>query len=251
MATIEALSTELASSSSASAEEIELAVVQTLAVQGFDDPESEQVEGENLDALSQTGTATSEVGSEGRSLNQTPEGTEPAAGTSTSPSGTPPANSTAPPPGLTPTAESSALPSPVPTNTSTPLPPTPTPTYTPPTATEDACSLISLGGFAVDDEFVSFSVSNSGSGAVIITRIVLDWPAGNGALDRIRFGSSSIWNGNDETPPSDVDSGWTGNRTLGGGSSKDLKVEFTSEAQGTGYDLELTLNSGCHRSSGG
>ena len=251
VATIEALSTELASSSSASAEEIELAVVQTLAVQGFDDPESEQVEGENLDALSQSGTATSEVGSEGRSLNQTPEGTEPAAGTSTSPSETPPAKSTAPPPGLTPTAESSALPSPVPTNTPTPLPPTPTPTYTPPTATEDACSLISLGGFAVDDEFVSFSVSNSGSGTVIITRIVLDWPAGNGELDRIRFDSSSIWNGNDGTPPTDVDSGWTGNRVLVGGSSKDLRFEFTSAAQISSYDVELTFNGDCQRSSGG
>lgn len=111
--------------------------------------------------------------------------------------------------------------------------------------------MISLGGFGVDDEAASWSVTNTGSGTVIITRIVLDWPAGNGALDRIRFGSSSIWNGNDETPPSDVDSGWTGNRTLGGGSSKDLKFEFTSEAQGTGYDLELTLNSDCQRSSGG
>lgn len=250
VATIEALSTELASSSLASAEEIELAVVQTLAVQGFGSRAVERIEGVSLDALSQTGTPTSEVESEGRSLDQTPAGTESAAATSSSSTETPPAKSTAPPPGLTPTAESSALPSPVPTKTPTPLPPTPTPTYTPPTATEDACSLISLGGFAVDDEFVSFSVSNSGSGTVIITRIVLDWPAGNGELDRIRFDSSSIWNGNDGAPPTDVDSGWTGNRVLVGGISKILKFEFTSEAQGSGYDLDLFL-SGCHRSAGG
>ena len=250
VATIEALSTELASSSLASAEEIELAVVQTLAVQGFGSSAGERVEGVSLDALSQTGTPTSEVESEGRSLDQTPAGTESAAATSSSSTETPGLSATTT---LTPTSVSTPVPSPTSTNTSTPLPPTPTPTPTsppPPTATEDACSLISLGGFAVDNEFVSFSVSNSGSGTVIITRIVLDWPAGNGELDRIRFNSSSIWNGNDGTPPTDVDSGWTGNRVLVGGISKILKFQFTSEAHGSGYDLDLFL-SGCHRSAGG
>ncbi len=103
----------------------------------------------------------------------------------------------------------------------------------------------------MNDEVVSFSVTNSGSSTVFITRIVLDWPSGNGALDRIRFDSSTIWNGNDETPPSDVDSGWTGNRVLLGETSKDLKFVFTSEAQGSGYDLDLTLNNDCQRSSSG
>jgi len=84
----------------------------------------------------------------------------------------------------------------------------------------------------------------------MISRIVLDWPSENGALDRIRFMNSSIWNGNDGAPPTDIDSGWTGNRVLSGGDSKDLKFEFTSEAQGSGYDLDLFLSGDCHRSSG-
>ncbi len=103
----------------------------------------------------------------------------------------------------------------------------------------------------MEDDAASWSVTNTGSGSVIITRIVLDWPAGKGALDRIRFDSSSIWNGDDETPPSDVDSGWTGNRLLVGGTSKDLKFEFSLEAQGSGYDLDLTFNGDCQRSSSG
>jgi hypothetical protein len=104
-----------------------------------------------------------------------------------------------------------------------------------------------------DDDFVSWSVTNAGSSAVTIKRIVLNWPSGNGALDRIRFKNASIWNGNDDAPPSDIDSGWTGvgNRELLGGESKDLKFEFTSLAQPSGYDLDLFLNSDCHRSSDG
>ncbi|MCI0855001.1 MAG: serine/threonine protein kinase [Chloroflexi bacterium] len=252
VATIEALSTELAGSMSASDEEIELAVVQTLASGEFAVAEIEGVEGTSFNSFSSATTPTSVVASEGQVVSPTPASTEALASTSVSPSATPGVIPTTPSPGQTPTAGSTPTPSTAPTETPTPIPPTISPTLTfAPFATEDACSMISLGGFGVDDEAASWSVTNTGSGTVIITRIVLDWPAGNGALDRIRFGSSSIWNGNDETPPSDVDSGWTGNRKLGGGSSKDLKFEFTSEAQGTGYDLELTLNSDCQRSSGG
>ena len=103
----------------------------------------------------------------------------------------------------------------------------------------------------MDDDAASWAVTNTGSVTVIITRIVLNWPASNGALDRIRFDSSSIWNGNDEAPPSDINSGWTGNRALVGGTTKDLIFEFTSAAQSSGYDLDLTLNGDCQRSSAG
>ncbi len=247
VATIEALSTELASSSSASAEEIALAVVQTLTVEGFGAIAAEQEDGTSFDSLLE---AASLNGSD-RSLSQTPTGTETSAATSTSPPETPEFSPTT---ALAPTSVSTPVPSPAPTDTSTSIPPTPAPTQTPPpspTATEDACLLISLGGFAVDDEVASWSVTNSGSDTIAISRIVLDWPASNGALDRIRFRSSSIWNGNDESPPSDITSDWTGDRNLEGGTSKELKFVFTSGAQGSGYNLDLYTNTGCYRSSGG
>ena len=249
VATIEALSTELASSSSASAEEIALAVVQTLTVEGFGAPASEQVDGTSFDSVLEA--ASLNLGDQ--SLSQTPTGTESSAATSTSPAETPGFSPTT---ALAPTSVSTPVPSPAPTDTSTLIPPTPAPTQTshpPPTATVDACSFVSLGSFAVDGEVASWSVTNSGSGTVTINRIVLDWPSDNGALDRIRFKNASIWNGNHDAPPSDIDSGWTGvsNRWLLGGETKDLKFEFTSDAQGSGYDLDLFLSGDCHRSSGG
>jgi hypothetical protein len=112
--------------------------------------------------------------------------------------------------------------------------------------------LISLGGFSEDGDIASWSVTNNGSSSVFITRIVLDWPASKGALDRIRFNNSSIWNGNDDSPPTIIDSGWTGTggRELLGGESKDLKFEFTSNAQGSGYSLQLTVDDSCLQSAG-
>ena len=252
VATIEALSTELAGSMSGSDDDIELAAVQTLAVGEFATPEAEGAESMSLDSQSEASTPTSEVTSEGQVVSKTPANTETPASTSIPPSATPGANPTPPSPGQTPTPGSTPLPSTVPTET--PIPPTPTGTHTstpPSTATEDACPLISLAGFNAGDETVSWTVTNDSLVMVTITRIVLDWPASNGALDRIRFDSSSIWNGNDEAPPSDINSGWTGNRVLVGGTTKDLIFEFTSEAQGSGYDLDLTLNGDCQRSSGG
>jgi hypothetical protein len=239
---------------SASAEEIELAVVQTIAAEGFGTSATDPVNGTSLNSVSEAATFTSDAASENRSLTQTPTGTEASAATSTSPTKTPSAISTTPPPGLTPTAGSTPPPTEVPTVTPTPIPPTraPTYTYTPqPTATEDTCSQISLGGFNFVGDAVSWTVANSGSSAVTIKRIVLNWPSANVAMNRIRFASSTIWNGNDGAPPTDTDveSELKGNRLLLGGASKDLKFEFTSEALGSGYDLDIFFSSACHRSS--
>ena len=249
VATIEALSTELASSSSASAEEIALAVVQTLTVEGFGASAAEQVDGTSFDSLLEAAS----LNSTGRSLSQTPTSTESSNPTSIASTEAPGPSPTTPAPGFTATSLSTPVPSVVPSHTSTSIPPSPAPTQTsPPPPTEDACSLISLDGFAVDDDkdAVSWSVTNSGSGTVTITRIVLIWPSDNEALDRIRFKNSSIWNGNDESSPSDIASGWTGDRQLNAGVSKDLRFIFTDDAEGSGYSLDLYLNSTCHRSSG-
>jgi len=141
-----------------------------------------------------------------------------------------------------PTATQSPGPTPVPTN-----PPTPIPTAVP---TQDPCTLLDLGGFEVSGGTASWDLSNDGSSTVVMTGIVLDWPAGNVELDRIRFDSSTIWNGSDDSPPSEINSGLIGNRSLGGG-SKQLKFEFTQDAEPGGYDLQLQLDPGCQLSGGG
>jgi hypothetical protein len=115
--------------------------------------------------------------------------------------------------------------------------------------TEDPCSALDLGGFQMNGKTASWDLSNGSATSVTITHIVLDWPAANGGLDRIRFASSSIWNGSDDSPPSDISS-FNGNHSLGNG-SKALKFEFTEQAQSGGYDLQVELGPGCQVSAGG
>jgi hypothetical protein len=110
--------------------------------------------------------------------------------------------------------------------------------------------LLSLGVFGVGGKYVEWELSNGSSTSVTITRIVLDWPAANIRLDRIRFNGSSIWNGEDDSPPSVVEPG-TGNRTLGSGSSKGLRFQFEADVQATGYEVQVHMNLGCELSAGG
>ena len=99
---------------------------------------------------------------------------------------------------------------------------------------------------------VSWDVTNDSTSEVRIDRIELDWPSGNVELDRIRLGGSSIWNGSDGAPPSDISSGWSGNRKLDGGESKPLRFEFTLVLPVPGaYDLQIYLDVGCQLSAGG
>lgn len=95
----------------------------------------------------------------------------------------------------------------------------------------------------------SWELSNGSSTNVTINHIELNWPAGNLELDRIRFGSSTIWNGSDESPPSNIGSGFTGNRTLGNG-SRTVKFEFAEQAESGGYSVQLQLHPGCTVSAG-
>ena len=120
VATIEALSTELASSSSASAEEIALAVVQTLTVEGFGATSAEQVDGTSFDSLLEAAS----LNRGDQSLSQTTTATETSTATSSSPAETPGFSPTT---AVAPTSASTPVPSPGPTETSTSIPPTPAP----------------------------------------------------------------------------------------------------------------------------
>ena len=170
---------------------------------------------------------------------------------STSRPGAPPATHS-PTPTITPT-DTNQPGSPTPTQTPVPTA-SPTRTLTPvPTAvpTQDPCTLLELGGFEVSGSTASWNLSNDGSSTVVIEGIGLDWPVLNLELDRIRFDSSSIWNGSDVVPPSDINSGLTGNRSLDGGDTKALKFEFTGLVGASGYSLQLQLDPGCELSGGG
>jgi len=264
--TIQAMSTELARSQS-DPEAIQTAIALTLAAAGpviasEPDRSSEGPTSEAAGTIESSPTPTVGLGAAG--LLQAPSATPapsafpsttPVPGSSPSRTSTnppaPPSATHSPTPTFTPTDTSqpdsptptqSPVPTPVPTN-----PPTPVPT---PVPTQDPCTLLDLGGFEVSGGTASWDLRNEGSSSVVISHIELDWPAGNGELSRIRFGSSTIWNGSDDSPPSDIGSGFTGNRSLGGG-SKALKFEFTADAESGGYDLQLQLDPGCELSGGG
>ncbi len=92
---------------------------------------------------------------------------------------------------------------------------------------------------------VSWEISNGGSATVTITHIVLDWPAVNEELKKVRLSDSTIWNRRDDFPATDIQSDWLGNRVLLGGESKHLKFEFVVLPAASGYDLLVEFDSGC------
>jgi len=268
--TIEAMSTELARSQS-DPDAIQTAVALTLAAAGplgpteVDRPNAEPAAGTTepsptadlgltADGLLQAppaGSASPSAtrvpgGSPGRTSTNQPGTTQsPAASiVPTDTSAGPTATAT-----QTPTATRTATASP--TLTQSPVP-TPVPTDPPPPVpTEDPCDLLDLGGFDVSGGTASWDVSNGGTSTVAIEGIVLDWPVLNLALDRVRFGSSTIWNGLDPSPPSEIASGLIGNHSLDGGDTKALKFEFAGDAGTGGYDLQLQLDPGCQLSGEG
>ena len=249
-ATFEAMSTQLADSTGRELQpgEIETAVMQTLAA--LDDSGSTVAGPSTVPGpfafTSASGTASPGPPGSTATAAETqlpgPGPASPVPGTAT------PASSSTSPPSLT----APPTHTPAPSSTPVPTPPTATPSPKPPspTATEDTCTLLSLGGFSVGGTDVEWVFTNDSSTPATITRIVLDWPAANIRLDRIRFNGSSIWNGEDDSPPSDVEPG-TGNRTLGAGSSKGLRFQFEADVQATGYQVQVHMNLGCELSAGG
>ncbi len=260
--TIAAMSTELAGQSGTplSDDQLATAIMRTLIPGGQSDAaslaESTGLEGSQTATIEGAAgsTPTPPAGTASSSAGATaPVAPSPSA--TSNPASSPTTATTAAPPSASPTGSWTPAPatlSPTPTSTAT-ITPAPTQTGAPttaPSATQDFCPQLSLGGFGSDGDQVWWRLTNGSSIAVTITRIQLSWPAAHGALDRIRFDGSSIWHGTDSAPPSDISSGWTGNRTLAGsGSAKDLQFEFTAAAGG-GYGVDVTLNGSCTRSAG-
>ncbi len=143
--------------------------------------------------------------------------------------------------------------SPGPTATNTPGPtstlaPSSTPTYVP---SIDPCAGLISAGFTVNGSEVSWEVVNGGLSSVSISRILLDWPAVNLELNKVRLAGSLIWNAGDNSPATDIQSGWKGNRALSAGAAKELLFEFSTGAAGSGYSLLVEFDNGCQIASGG
>jgi hypothetical protein len=121
----------------------------------------------------------------------------------------------------------------------TPVPPTEAPVVVP-------CSGLWLGGGDVSGREVWWELGNDGGSPVKITAIFIDWPPMNQKLDEIKLGGDRIWDVHDDTPPTTIDSGWSGgNREVPSESSKDLLFKFHRNAEPSGYAVNVTLDNGC------
>ncbi len=162
----------------------------------------------------------------------------------------PTATSTASLAGPTPT---SVLPSSGPTATNTSGPtstpaPSSTPAVPPPI---DPCARLVLGGISVNANETSWEIGNGSTSDLTISRILFDWPASNLELKKIRLAGTLIWNAGDNSPATDIQSGWKGNRSLAAGAAKDLIFEFGAAAASSGYSLLVEFDTGCQIDTGG
>jgi len=132
---------------------------------------------------------------------------------------------------------------PVPTKTNTPVPTdTPAPTNTPETGT---CSDISLS-WSGDAEL---DISNDYGSDVVLTKVSITWPAGNGKLKKITLASPAIWTGGENPPSASITLGQsTDKRTIADGATKTLKFEFTGTPASSDYDVTVEFDVGCSRS---
>jgi prepilin-type N-terminal cleavage/methylation domain-containing protein len=228
-----------------------------------------------------TATATSEgTATATPTATPTPEGAATATPTATpspagaptaTPTATPTSTSTSTPTGTatptltgtpasteTPTATSTATP----TSTSTPTPTeigtatptvteTATPTETPTPTSTPVCDIIGADTLVFDGRWVKWDIMNNGSDAATIVEIYLDWPDDypeqNWALQRIKFGTSIIWNGWRWPAPTTIEQ-WFGDRTIsGGGTQKTLQFKFRLNAIQNEdlYSIAVTFDNGC------
>jgi len=185
----------------------------------------------------------------------------PSATTGAAPSATSPLPTLAIPTTVVPTLiNTPGLPSWTPTATRTltsspTITPSPTSTSPPPTPTMDPCSQLNLGGFQVGGQEVEIEVINNSGVALKIVGLHLDWPPANSRLKKIELSGDEIWNGADNNPPTDIpaEGGWNGpsfRRWVGAGAVKPLVLFFNSDADSSGYWLNLEFDNGCTISAG-
>jgi serine/threonine-protein kinase len=232
--TIEAMSTELAGSRAdlMEAEQVQTAVMATL-IASADFGQSAP----GPTSTDQAGTAppTSETGV--RVLTPVSLSTPvPTATPTASPAGPTPVLAS---PGPSATFTSAPTSTPAPSSTPTDLPPI------------DPCAGLISAGFLVNGIEVSWEIVNGGLSGVSISRILLDWPAANLELKKVRLAGSQIWNAGDDAPATDIQSGWKGNRSLLAGAAKELSFEFAADASSSGYTLLVEFDNGCQIETGG
>jgi serine/threonine protein kinase len=253
VATVDALSTEVASALGAgmSQEQIDAAISGTLQAMVLEAGGSDALATMlPTDELPLVATAWAETITAQSTATSAAASTATPSPTVSTPTGTLAGASVTVPPSTTitqiaspsPTRTSTSTPTLTPTRTSTrtvtpSLTATTPPTNTP-TPTEDLCTLIEIHNFSRTSNVVEWEIHNNTGGTITLSELNLDWPASNDALFEIRLGGSLLWSGEDLDPPTQV----SASRSIGG--TEDLRA-FFGIAAGSGYDLSLNFTNGC------
>ncbi len=112
------------------------------------------------------------------------------------------------------------------------------------------CEPSSEGALNLKDKEAKWQVTNNGAIDLVIERITITWPAGNGNLDEIKRDGDAVHKGDFPPPSAVIDSGWEGGvnkRTIKAGESDELKFKFkhdVSTAQGD-YQIVVEFAQGC------
>ena len=147
-------------------------------------------------------------------------------------------------PTITPTPTETQTPTPTPTFTATSTS-TPTPTPTP------VCNYNKGSSFTFTDNSLFWSLTNNNGGVRTISAIsFVNWPGvpTSQKLQRFYFGGALIWDGNSVSPPTIVNSGWSGtaaDRQMAVGATKSLQFQFFNNIQAGLYVLDVTFDDGC------
>ncbi|KAA3644883.1 MAG: serine/threonine protein kinase [Chloroflexi bacterium] len=265
--TLAALSTKVAAGASGDLgeDEIQLIAVQTLsAEEGVSAEEVAQLDAivnpsvtptpgtGTAEATNQASeaTATEDSGGAVNSPTSAPGGndnpTDTAAPTSSGDGSSSPTATTAPPdtPVPSPTATDTQVVPPTATETLVPSATfTNTPTQTQlPTATEDVCSLLSLGSFSVNNKTLNWSLVNNSGQTVTVDSLTFNWPGSNGNLKDVKFGAALIWT--TDSPPPSLSFGSIG-QSLASSQQKAFVIKFVNSAASSGYSITVNLSNGC------
>jgi hypothetical protein len=118
-------------------------------------------------------------------------------------------------------------------------------------AAANPCTVSGAANLRLYSNTAYWTLSNTGSADLSISRIELTWHSRQGNLKRIYLDGATIWSGSIAPNSADLSSGWDSNtsrRVLSAGASEDLKLRFSSRYTGdsqSDYSITVHFGTGC------
>jgi hypothetical protein len=105
------------------------------------------------------------------------------------------------------------------------------------------CNSSPASSLEIKKNKVKWGITNAGSDPLVIRRIELTWPAGNGKLKKVKL-NGDIFTQQQVPPSTTIESGWAGNladRTIKPGETKKLEFEFQNNAGTNQADYQIRV----------